>query len=115
MAGSEGGEDDANAPRSQAPAMADAGATRSQAPAIAPGEPHAEIEQGEMFVADPEHYAVDGRSGGGGMGTVLSAKGSRLGRPVAIKVVTAEREDLRQRHLRAHRLVRRQVLRRPCS
>ncbi len=97
MAGSEVGEDDANATRSQAPVVADAGATRSQPPAVAPGEPHGQLEPGETFVDDPEHYSVDGKIGVGGMGTVLSAKGSRLGRPVAIKVVTVDREDLRRR------------------
>ncbi len=94
MPGSDVDEDDAHATRSQAPVVADAGATQSHAPA---GEPYAESEQGEMFIDDPEHYAIDGRIGVGGMGTVLSAKGSRLGRPVAIKVVTVDREDLRRR------------------
>nr|HEX4318050.1 hypothetical protein [Kofleriaceae bacterium] len=80
----------------------DADATRSAAPEIAasasaPARTLAPIEPGMMFVDEPEQYSIDGAIGAGGMGQVLAAKGSRLGRAVALKVVTIDREDLRRR------------------
>ncbi len=80
-----------------APPDNDADATRSQAPVLAGAIATAPIVPGDTFVDDPERYAVEGRIGAGGMGTVVAARGSRLGRPVALKIVTAAREDLRRR------------------
>src|SRR5438477_5274195 len=73
----------------------DADATRSQAPEVLSAT--TTVTPGETFVDEPEEYAIEGQIGAGGMGTVLAARGSRLGRPVALKVVTADREDLRRR------------------
>src|SRR4051812_47491974 len=72
----------------------DSDATRDAAPSLAPAT---QPDVGDTFVDEPEHYAVEGRIGAGGMGTVLAAKGSRLGRTVALKVITADRDDLRRR------------------
>ena len=82
--------------------MGDADATRSAPPEVAPSgrataSTLAPIEPGTTFVDDPESYAIAGAIGAGGMGQVLAATGSRLGRAVALKVITADREDLRRR------------------
>jgi len=77
--------------------MSDPDETRSQAPALATSAVSRSVVPGDMFVDEPERYAVEGQIGSGGMGTVLAAKGSRLGRPVALKVVSADREDLLRR------------------
>ncbi len=83
-----------DATRSSAPVVADA--TRSSAPMVA-STPATPFAIDETFVDEPEAYSVRGCIGAGGMGTVLAAQGARLGRPVALKVVTADREDLRRR------------------
>jgi serine/threonine protein kinase/tetratricopeptide (TPR) repeat protein len=88
-----------DATRSQPPVVADA--TSSHPPTLK-GQPHfashsQPIERGETFVDEAETYAIENQIGAGGMGTVLAARGSRFGRPVALKVVTADREDLRRR------------------
>ena len=78
--------------------MEDADATRSRAPEVSSPElPPVVIVEGDLFVDEPEQYAVKSQIGMGGMGTVLAAKGSRFGRSVALKVVTADRDDLRRR------------------
>ncbi|MEO8705166.1 MAG: serine/threonine-protein kinase [Kofleriaceae bacterium] len=82
-------------------APGDSDATRSQPPTLK-GQPHfaahsQPIERGETFVDEAETYAIENQIGAGGMGTVLAARGSRFGRSVALKVVTADREDLRRR------------------
>src|SRR5436305_1733278 len=73
----------------------DGDATRSQAPEILAAT--TTVTPGETFVDEPEQYSIEGQIGAGGMGTVLAARASRLGRPVALKVVNADREDLRRR------------------
>ena len=84
--------------------MSDVDATRDAAPVIARSiAPVA----GDKFVDEPESYAVEGEIGAGGMGTVLAARGSRLGRPVALKIVTADRDDLRRRFEREARVTAR--------
>ena len=77
----------------------DADATRSHAPDVVATTvaPRVEVAPGDMFVDEPEHYAVDRQIGAGGMGVVFAATGSRFGRTVALKLVTVDREDLRRR------------------
>src|SRR5438876_870894 len=84
----------------------DSDATRSAAPAIIAdtarsGSPatlsRSKVEAGAAFDDEPERYLIEGEIGAGGMGTVLAAKGSRLGRPVALKVVIGDRDDVRRR------------------
>src|SRR5438874_9412805 len=65
------------------------------------------IRPGDRFVDEPEEYAVERQIGAGGMGTVVAAKGSKLGRPVALKVITAGSEELRLRFEREARVTAR--------
>ena len=74
----------------------DADATRSQAPGLI-ASTFRDVRDGDTFVDEPERYEVAGRLGSGGMGVVLAATGSRFGRPVAVKIVTVDRDDLRRR------------------
>jgi serine/threonine protein kinase len=90
-----------DATRSQPPVVLGSDATSSQPPTLK-GQPHfaahsQPISRGETFVDEAETYAIEEQIGAGGMGTVLAARGSRFGRPVALKVVTVDREDLRRR------------------
>src|SRR5512143_2502307 len=88
----------------------DSDATRSQAPDV-DSDPLAKrsisTAPGERWLEEPECYAIEGQIGAGGMGTVLAARGSRLGRTVALKVVTADRDDLRRRFEREARVTAR--------
>jgi len=86
----------ADATRSQPPVV-DSDATRSQAPELEASHARVTIDPSDSFVDEPERYVIEGQIGAGGMGVVFAAKGARLGRPVAVKVITADREDLRRR------------------
>jgi serine/threonine protein kinase/tetratricopeptide (TPR) repeat protein len=93
--------DDADATRSQPPVIATGSATTSRRPIDEP------VALDDTFVEEPETYAVESQIGAGGMGVVLAARGLRLGRPVAIKVVTIDRDDLRLRFERETRITAR--------
>src|SRR5207302_9395383 len=87
--------------------MEDADATRTLPPEIDVPVTTQQLGVDDAYVDEPERYAVEGQIGAGGMGMVLAAKGSRLGRPVALKVVMLDREDLRLRFERETRVTAR--------
>lgn len=88
--------------------MDDADATRSRPPTIEPVSATPSMPAlDDAYMDEPERYAVEGQIGAGGMGIVLAAKGFRLGRPVALKVVTIDRDDLRSRFERETRVTAR--------
>ena len=78
----------------------DADATRSASPEVHAAASVQSIDPGAVFVDEPEQYEVESKIGMGGMGLVLAARGGRLGRTVAVKVITADREDVRARFQR---------------
>ncbi|MEO8706598.1 MAG: protein kinase [Kofleriaceae bacterium] len=82
----------------------DPDATGSIAPAIV-GAPIVMPSLRPQDIIDElaERYIVESTLGAGGMGVVLAARGSDLGRTVAVKLITADREDLRRRFEREAR------------
>ncbi|MEO8701281.1 MAG: protein kinase [Kofleriaceae bacterium] len=83
-------------------------ATRSRAPEVVSDLSRtARPDSGDFVLDEPERYVFADMIGAGGMGVVVAARGERLGRPVAVKMVTAQRADLITRFEREARFTAR--------
>ena len=75
----------------------DGEATGSKPPTLVESGVRVSVAPATRSSTSPSATRSTAQIGAGGMGTVVAAKGSRLGRAVAIKVITVDREDLRRR------------------
>ena len=88
----------------------DDGATRSLAPDIAEPAPRPALAApapDDVVRDEPERYLLESQIGAGGMGVVVAARGERLGRRVAVKMISSDREDLLARFDREARFTAR--------